>query len=140
MGKHRYDPWRAYNQSKLANLLFAFELQRRLAQRGATTAAIAAHPGASLTNLFATPGAAFVKRVMSPLMRFFFQSADAGVLPILFAGTAPEAKPGGYYGPANWNEMKGPPVPARIPAQALDGAVAARLWEVSQELTGVAYP
>lgn len=139
MGERRYDAWRAYNQSKLANLMFGLELQRRLAKHGVATTAAVAHPGASLTGLFDTPGAAFAKRVMSPLMRMFFQPAEQGVLPILFAATSPQAQPGGYYGPSKWNEMKGPPAPARIPKQALDEAVAVRLWDVSQQLTGVTY-
>ena len=71
MGERRYDAWQAYNQSKLANLMFALELQRRLAKMGSATVAVAAHPGASTTNLFATPGGYFAKRVMSPLMSRF---------------------------------------------------------------------
>jgi len=140
MGERRYDPWRAYNQSKLANLMFALELQRRLARQGVTLMAAVVHPGASLTNLFASPGSTFVKRVLSPVMRPFFQPVEAGVLPILYAATAPDIKPGGYYGPANLNEMKGPPAPARVPAQASDEIVARRLWAVSEQLTGVVYP
>jgi NAD(P)-dependent dehydrogenase (short-subunit alcohol dehydrogenase family) len=141
MGEQRYDPWTAYNQSKLANLMFALELQRRLARAGLDTTAVAAHPGASTTNLFATPGAFFVKRIVSPLMmRFLFQPAEQGALPILFAATASEAKPGGYYGPRGFQEMKGPPGPAQIPRQALDPDVAARLWLVSEQLTGISYP
>ena len=141
MGERRYDPWRAYNQSKLANLLFAFELQRRLAASGATTVALAAHPGASTTNLFATPGGFLAKRVISPLMKgLLFQPAERGVLPILLAAVAPSAQPGGYYGPAGFQELKGDPAPARVPPQALDADVAARLWRMSEQLTGVTYP
>ena len=138
MCERRYDPWKAYNQSKLANLMFALELQRRLQRAGAATSALAAHPGASITNLFATPGGFFVKRVVSPLMkRFIFQPAEQGVLPILYAATARDAEPGGYYGPRGFGEMKGPPVRAAIPAHAFDEAVAARLWQESERLTGV---
>ena len=141
MGEHRYDPWQAYNQSKLANLMFALELQRRLAKTRSATVAVAAHPGASTTNLFATPGGFFAKRVMSPLMsRFLFQSAERGALPILLAAASPAAQPGGYYGPSGFQEMKGHPGPAVIPRQALDEAVATRLWRLSEQLTGVAYP
>jgi protochlorophyllide reductase len=140
MGTHRYDPWKAYNQSKLANLMFALELQRRLQRAGASTWALAAHPGASITNLFATPGGFFVKRVVSPLMmRFLFQPAQQGVLPILYAATARDAKPGGFYGPSGYKEMKGSPAPAAIPPAALDEAVAARLWQESERLTGVRF-
>ena len=141
MGERRYDAWQAYNQSKLANLMFALELQRRLAKTGSATVAVAAHPGASTTNLFATPGGFFAKRVMSPLMsRFLFQSAERGALPILLAAASPAAQPGGYYGPSGFKEMKGDPGPAVIPRQALDEAVASRLWRLSEQLTGVSYP
>jgi protochlorophyllide reductase len=140
MGERRYDAWKAYNQSKLANLMFALELQRRLQREGAVTAALAAHPGASITNLFATPGGFLVKRIISPLMRrFMFQSAEEGALPILYAATAHDATPGGYYGPRQLNEMKGPPAPAAVPLQASDEVVAARLWLESERLTGVNY-
>jgi hypothetical protein len=140
MGKHCYDPWKACNQSKLANLMFALELQRRLQRAGASTWALAAHPGASITNLFATPGGFFVKRVVSPfMMRFMFQPAQQGVLPILYAATARDAKPGGFYGPSGYKEMKGSPAPAAIPPAALDEAVAARLWQESERLTGVRF-
>jgi NAD(P)-dependent dehydrogenase (short-subunit alcohol dehydrogenase family) len=140
MGERRYDPWKAYNQSKLADLMFALELQRRLQRAGATTSALAAHPGASITNLFATPGGFFVKRVVSPLMmRFMFQPAEQGALPILYAATARDVERGGYYGPRGYKEMKGPPAPAAIPPQALDEAVASRLWQESERLTSVRY-
>jgi NAD(P)-dependent dehydrogenase (short-subunit alcohol dehydrogenase family) len=140
MGEKSYDTWRAYNQSKLANLLFGMELQRRLERSGARTTANIAHPGASTTNLFSTPGGGLVKRIFTPLTkRFLFQSAEAGAQPILFAATSPDAEPGGYYGPANLNEMKGPPAPARVPDAALDTAAAERLWAVSEVLVGLRY-
>lgn len=139
MGKKRYDPWKAYNQSKLANLIFGRELQRRLTRAGASTIAVVAHPGASSTNLFDTPGGALVKKVLSPLMSLFFQPAEQGALPTLLAATEPQAQPGGYYGPSGFKEMKGAPKPARVPRQAEDLATAARLWQVSEELTGIRY-
>lgn len=141
MGERNPDPWKAYNQSKLANLLFALELQRRLRAANMRTRAFAAHPGAAVTNLFATPGGFFAKRVMSPLLRgILFHSADEGAKPILFAAVSPEAQAGGYYGPQGFKEMKGGPGPASLPPQALDVEVAARLWQVSEKLTGVQYP
>ncbi len=141
MGERRYDEWKAYNQSKLANLMFAMEYARRLRRAGLATQALAAHPGASSTNLFSTPGGFIAKRILSPLAKaFFFQSAADGALPLLYAATAVEAQPGGYYGPANANEMKGPVAPAKVPAQANDAAVAAKLWQASERLTGVSYP
>ena len=141
MGERRYDEWKAYNQSKLANLVFALEYERRLRSAGLATHALAAHPGASTTNLFSTPGGFIAKRILSPLARaFFFQSAADGALPLLYAATAGEAQPGGYYGPANANEMKGPVAPAKVPPQAFDEDVARRLWQLSERLTGVSYP
>lgn len=141
MGTRRYDPWTAYNQSKLANLLFGRELQRRLERVRAPTRALIAHPGASSTNLFSTPGGVLVKRVVTPLMRMFlFQSAERGALPILFAATSADAEPGGYYGPGGFNEMKGPPAPARVPPAAKDDTVASRLWTESERLVGLRYP
>lgn len=140
MGEHRYDTWKAYNQSKLANLMFGQELQRRLSHTGAQTIAAIGHPGASLTNLFSTPGSRIAKQLLSPLMRPFFQEANRGVLPILFAATAPEAVPGAYYGPGGFKEMKGDVGYASVPPASLDLATAERLWRVSEELTGVVYP
>jgi NAD(P)-dependent dehydrogenase (short-subunit alcohol dehydrogenase family) len=141
MGERRYDPWRAYNQSKLANLMFALELQRRLRSAGAETWAVAAHPGASTTNLFSTPGGFIAKRVISPLLRrLLFQPAERGALPILLAAVGRNAESGGYYGPMGFQEMKGEPGHAVIPRQALDEAAAARLWRLSEQLTGVACP
>jgi NAD(P)-dependent dehydrogenase (short-subunit alcohol dehydrogenase family) len=140
MGEKKYDTWKAYNQSKLANLLFGRELQRRLSQANSTTIAVVAHPGASTTGLFSTPGGSLVKRVFAPLTsKFLFQPAEQGALPILFAATSTDAVPGGYYGPANMGEMKGPPAAALVPDVARDQAVATRLWNVSEELTGLRY-
>ena len=137
MGQRRYDPWKAYNQSKLANLMFGRELQRRLSAVRAGTIAVVAHPGASTTNLFNTPGGVFVKRIMSPLMRWMFQPPEQGALPILFAATDPAAAPGGYYGPRGFQEMKGLPGPAFVAEQAQDTEVARKLWDVSEQATGV---
>ena len=139
MGTRKYDAWVAYNQSKLANLMFGIELQRRLARAGSSTTAYAAHPGASTTNLFATPGGSFIKKILTPIMGFMFQPAEMGTLPLLYAAAAKEAQPGGYYGPANMGEMKGPVAPAQVPPLAQDADMARRLWEVSEELTGVRY-
>lgn len=141
MGERHYDPWQAYNQSKLANLMFALELQRRLKRAGAETWALAAHPGASTTNLFSTPGGFLTKRVISPLLRrLLFQPAERGALPILFAATSRDAEPGAYYGPTGFQEMKGEPGHAAIPRQAQDETATARLWRLSEQLTGVTYP
>jgi NAD(P)-dependent dehydrogenase (short-subunit alcohol dehydrogenase family) len=139
----RYDPWAAYAQSKLAMLMFAFELQRRSDANDWGLLSNAAHPGFARTDLIANgPGeyslANLVGRwTVQPLMS---QSAAAGALPTLFAATAPEAKPGGYYGPVGLFETKGPVGEAAIAPRALDHAVAARLWDVSEQLTDVRWP
>ena len=137
-GERRYRPWAIYAQSKLAMLMFALELQRRSDAMGWGITSIAAHPGWARTELIANgPGAKGFLGVMSQFVApFFSHSAAAGALPILFAVTAPEAKAAGYYGPGGFEEMKGPVAPAQIMPQAIDAAVAARLWDVSAQLTG----
>lgn len=139
-GEKRYRPWRAYAQSKLANLLFVLELQRRLERAGLPIMAVAAHPGTARTELFATGDGALSKRLIAPLLRPALQAPAQAVRPILFAATATTAEAGGYYGPAGRGERRGPPAPARMPQTAKEGAVWIRLWEVSQSLTGVHYP
>jgi NAD(P)-dependent dehydrogenase (short-subunit alcohol dehydrogenase family) len=138
----RYDPWAAYAQSKLANLMSAFELQRRSAAAGWGLRSVAAHPGWATTGLIASgPGAGGrlppVWRLAGLAAPIFAQDAAAGALPILFAATAAQAEGGGYYGPQGFGEMKGRPGPARIAPQARDAAVAARLWDVSLDLVGL---
>ena len=132
--ERRYDPWGAYGQSKLANVMTALELQRRLEQRGSAVQSLVAHPGLARTNLqptsVATRGSrleALAYRLMDPL----FQSAAMGALPQLFAATAPEAQAGVFYGPGGPANLKGHPKPCRMPPAALDTAACARLWEMS---------
>ena len=139
--ERRYQPWAAYSQSKLANLMFAYEFQRRSDAGGWGVAGLAAHPGVARTELIANgPGAGGAAGVMSLLSGLFFQSAAQGALPQLYAAAAPEAKPGGFYGPDGPGEARGYPRPAKPAPQALDQAVAARLWAVSEQLTGVRFP
>jgi NAD(P)-dependent dehydrogenase (short-subunit alcohol dehydrogenase family) len=130
-----YRDMAAYSQSKLANMMFALELHRRLSASGAGTGVrvTAAHPGWTATDLQRTAGLA---RLFNPL--FAMKPAD-GALPTLRAATDPAAASGSYWGPSHFFEMNGPPVPARIPSRAKDEAVAARLWEVSEELTSVSF-
>lgn len=135
-----YKPMPVYAQSKLANLMFAFELQRRsdAAQWGITS--IAAHPGVSRTDLIQNGAGrqsamGFVRR----FMWFLFQPAAQGALPTLFAATSPAALAGGYYGPNRLSETRGSPAPAKPPHRALDVAIAARLWDVSGQLTGTSF-
>ncbi len=129
-----YRPWAAYGQSKLANMMFALELQRRLAASGSPVRATAAHPGWTATDLQRTT--AWV-RLLNPL---FAMKPAGGAMPTLRAATDPAAQGGTYWGPKGLFEVSGPPVPARIPKPAQDEAVAARLWQISETLTGVAFP
>ena len=137
-----YRPQRTYANSKLANLLFALELQRRAAAYMAPLTSTAAHPGMCGTGLFADPegiGAISVVRVFGPaFVRVFFQSATAGALPVLYAASV--AEPGSYTGPQNFRETRGPIGPARLSRLARDESLARRLWSVSEDLTGFRYP
>ncbi|MCW2685483.1 MAG: putative oxidoreductase [Mycobacterium sp.] len=135
--EHSYSRVGAYGQSKLANLLFTYELQRRLASHG-TTIAAAAHPGGSNTELM---------RNMPPLLRGgvavvapLFQGADMGVLPTLRAATDPAVLGGQYYGPDGFGQQRGYPKLVASSDQSHDAALQRRLWAVSEELTGVVYP
>jgi NAD(P)-dependent dehydrogenase (short-subunit alcohol dehydrogenase family) len=139
MAKH-YKPWDAYNQSKLANILFARELAHRAV--GSPLISIPVHPGVSQTSIVANgPGSTDLKtRVLFTFAKFLTQSDEAGALPTLYAATSPNAKPAEYIGPDGFMEMKGAPVVVQPRANALDEAVGQRLWKVSEELTGVVYP
>jgi hypothetical protein len=120
-------------------LMFALELQRRSDAAGWNLISNASHPGWARTDLFANAGfglLTFASQFAAPL---FSQSAEDGALPTLFAATAPQAEGGGYYGPSGLGELKGPPAPARIMPQARDKAAASKLWDVSQQLTGVSF-
>lgn len=131
--KRGYSAWRAYGQSKLANLLFALELQRRLQAAGAKTLVTAAHPGWTATDLQRNAG---LTQRLNPYLAM--KPAD-GALPTLRAATDPGATAGEYFGPSRFFEMNGPPVRARFNKKAQDTAVAARLWSTSESLTGVRF-
>lgn len=133
----RYRSWKAYANSKLANLMFAREFQRRSAAGGWGVASMAAHPGVSNTDLFANGPGGLSATLLGLIGKPFFQTAANGALPQLYAATSPDAVGGGYYGPDGLGEMKGHPTNARVMPQAQDAAVAKRLWEVSEQLTGV---
>lgn len=137
--EHGYSRVGAYGQSKLANLMFTYELQRRLGAEAAPTIAVAAHPGFSTTELgrnMPTP-----MRVGNTLLgRFFSQPAPMGALPTLRAATDPSAVGGQYYGPGGFRETRGTPVVVESSPQSHDADVQRRLWAVSEELTGVTYP
>ena len=128
-----YSRVRAYGQSKLANLMFTYELQRRLSGAG-TAIAVAAHPGFAATELMRhTPMAA----VVTPL---FSQNAAMGALPVLRAATDPSVLGGQYYGPGGFLGLRGYPELAASSRRSHDEAVQRRLWAVSEELTGVTFP
>lgn len=137
--ERRYGPFtETYSQSKLADVVFALELQRRLSAAKSPIASMAAHPGLSATNL--TQNMSWLLRSIAPIvMPLIGQSAAQGALPELYAATAPEAAPGGYYGPDGRKEQRGHPVPARLPPAASDAALARRLWDTAERLTGVEF-
>ncbi|OBG41331.1 short-chain dehydrogenase [Mycobacterium alsense] len=137
---HRgYDPVMAYGASKLANLLFSYELQRRLAANGRTTIAVAAHPGSSRTQLsrHSSGWIGFGFRVFGPLL---FQSARMGALPILRAAADPTSHGGDYYGPGGIGELRGHPRLVKSSGLSHDERLQRRLWAVSEELTAISYP
>ncbi len=144
-GAARYGPWRAYAQSKLAALCFALELQRRSAAAGWGVASLAAHPGLAMTELYAKAlaadgGPALAVRALRALARLFPHSPQAAARPILFAATAPGARPGGHYGRCLLCFGQGRPTPAHVPEAARDPARLARLWAAAEALTGVRFP
>ncbi|MGH3678686.1 MAG: SDR family NAD(P)-dependent oxidoreductase [Mycobacterium sp.] len=134
-----YNRVKAYGQSKLANLLFTYELARRLAAKGAPTTALAAHPGGSQTELLRNmPGG--IRQVSEFFWQFIAQPPDMGTLPTLRAATDPEAQNGQYYGPDGFHEQRGHPKVVESSKQSHDEDIQRRLWSVSEELTGVTYP
>jgi len=138
-GERAYSPYRTYGQTKLAMLMFARELQRVATLRGWSLQSLAAHPGWSATDIVTNGmGGGLTAGVAHIGFRLLAQSAADGAKPILFAALDPAAEPGGYYGPARLSETRGPVAPSRVMPQARDAQAAARLWTVSEQLTGVA--
>ncbi len=137
-----YRRWRAYGQSKLANLLFAAELQRRADAAGSALLSIAAHPGYAATNLTTAgpgSGSSLVATAMRAFDRILGQSAEQGALPQLYAATALGVPGGAYVGPDGFAEQRGYPALTRPNDAARDEVVAARLWDESERLTGVTF-
>lgn len=136
-----YSPMIAYSQSKLAVLTFAFQLAARLKENGSPVSVIPAHPGVASTGI--TRGGDRVKPIIQKITKRMFglvgQSAADGALPILYAATSPNAENGVFYGPDGKGERKGSPAPADFAPYAADRKIAGRLWNVSEELTGVHY-
>ena len=142
--KTAYKPWPVYQQSKLAMLMFAIELDRRSQAQGWKLTSAAAHPGFARTDLIANGPAqsgagGFMMAAGRLLQPFISHSAADGALPTLLAATGPTVKGGDYYGPQRVMEMKGPPGSAEIKPQARDAEIAQRLWAESERLTGVRY-
>ncbi|WP_252168510.1 SDR family oxidoreductase [Sphingomonas morindae] len=136
-----YAAMKAYSQSKLACLMFALELQRRSDAQGWGILGIASHPGVARTDLLHNgPGRHSLPGLARTLLPFLFQSADRGALPTLYAATARDAVGGAYYGPDGLAEVRGYPSLAKLPSQARDPQMAARLWQASEALTGVRFP
>lgn len=139
-GERKYSRWGAYGQSKLANLMFCFELQRRATEAGTALRSMAAHPGYAATNLQSAAPDRFHERIFMAIgNRLFAQSADMGALPALYAATMPDLPGGTYVGPDGRGEQRGHPKVVRAADKAYDEATWRRLWEVSEELTGVHY-
>jgi len=134
-----YHAFRVYSQTKLANLLFAFELGRRAAVAGLELRSVAAHPGLARTNLFQSGGNRFTRPAIAVGLRVLGQSDARGALPSLYAATVPDLPSGSYVGPGGLQERRGHPRLVSASKAAHDEAAARRLWEVSEELTGVRY-
>jgi protochlorophyllide reductase len=139
-GERHYDRWSAYSQSKLANVMTAVELQRRLQAEGSGVLSLAAHPGLARTNLqpasIAMNGSqleALAYRLIDPL----FQSAAMGALPQLYAATAPQATPAGHYGPNQFGGLRGYPTPVPMATAAGNPEQRQRLWDMSEALGGL---
>jgi NAD(P)-dependent dehydrogenase (short-subunit alcohol dehydrogenase family) len=136
--RRRYQRWGAYGQSKLANLLFTYELQRRLTAAGSTRKALAAHPGYAATNLQSHTDS-IQDRVMGVTNRLFAQSAAMGALPALYAATVVSVPGGSYIGPDRLMEQRGHPKIVKSNQRSYDEATAAALWNLSEQLTGVTF-
>jgi NAD(P)-dependent dehydrogenase (short-subunit alcohol dehydrogenase family) len=141
--RRRYLRWPAYGQSKLANLLFTRELARRAHEAGSSLVAVAAHPGNSATHLLATStdasGYRLVGQVMNWGNRLIAQPDSAGALPQLYAATMPDVIPGEYFGPDGLFQLRGHPTRVGSSPAAQDDEAARRLWQLSEELTGIKY-
>ncbi len=140
MGEHKYRRWGAYGQSKLANLLFTFELDRRLRAAGSNVRAVAAHPGYSATHLQSAVAPQPDRFIMAISNAVWAQSAEMGALPTLYAATYPALEGGSYIGPDGFMEQRGHPQLVEARPSAHNQKDATRLWQVSEELTGVTFP
>jgi len=135
----RYGKWRAYAQSKLANLLFMYELDRRADEAGSDLTSVGAHPGYAETHLTDRHGARVWGAMVAVGNRLLAQSAAQGALPQLYAATMPDVQGGEYYGPDGFREMRGAPRKVGSTARSRDEADADGLWQISERLTDVTY-
>ena len=139
-GNRRYNSWRAYGQSKLANMMFCLELQRQATDARTQLKSLAAHPGWAATNLqTAGPKKRYERAIASIGNRLIAQSAEMGALPTLYAATVPDIPGGRLVGPDGMMQVRGYPRVVWAPEKAVDHDARRRLWEVSEELTGVEY-
>jgi NAD(P)-dependent dehydrogenase (short-subunit alcohol dehydrogenase family) len=138
-GAVKYSPTAYYAQSKFANVLFALELDRRLRAAGSPVRSLLAHPGYAATNLQTTGPSGVTKQLARLGNLILAQSAEHGALPQLYAATAPDARGGEFYGPGGMFELRGHPTVVKPAASAEDPRTAAKLWELSESLTGVRF-
>jgi NAD(P)-dependent dehydrogenase (short-subunit alcohol dehydrogenase family) len=140
LGSERdYVPRRAYQRSKLANAVFGLELDRRLRSAGLAIKSVLAHPGYAATNLQLSGPTGIMRALLRITNRFVAQSAESGALPQLYAATAADVDSGSFYGPDGVAEARGHPTRVEPASRARDPELGRRLWEVSEELTGVRY-
>ena len=137
--ERHYSRWRAYGQSKTANVLFGLELHRRLRAAGSNVSSLLAHPGYAATNLQSAAPPMLDRAVMAVANRLFAQSAEMGALPELYAATRPSLESGLFIGPDGFDEQRGHPTVVSPVRAGRDEQAARRLWEMSEQLTGVRY-
>ncbi len=139
VGSKGYSPIKSYGRSKLSNLLFTYELQRKFEQHNISAIAVAAHPGVSHTNLGRYIENKIYYKLLFPLMKSFIQNQEMGALPQIRASVDPKVKGAEYYGPDGFREMKGYPVLVQSSKASHNEDDAKKLWELSEKLTGVKY-
>lgn len=132
-GKRTYAPWNAYGDSKIANLYFTYELNRKMDSADKTPLVVAAHPGVTATDLQRHSG------LVSFLSNLFAQKIEMGALPTLYAAVAPDVKSGDYFGPSGFKEIRGYPKKVESNALSHDTTIANKLWDISEKLTGIPY-
>lgn len=140
--RRRYNPWRGYSQSKLANLVHMLELERRLRRTGASAVSVGGHPGASFTGIadrLWIAGVPGIRALAGWLEGKVLNVPELGAAPSIAAATWPDVAGGSYFGPAGWWEIQGPAAPARLSARARSEEDGRRLWAAAEELTGVHY-